>query len=55
VRALKAGKKIQYIGTSGSLVFNRYHSAPSEFAQFRYDPKTKQPVVVKLIPGSKIA
>ena len=55
VRALKAGKKIQYIGTSGSLVFNRYHSAPSAFAQFRYDPKTKQPVVVKLIPGSKIA
>jgi len=55
VRALKAGKKIQYIGTSGSLVFNKYHSAPSAFAQFRFDPKTKQPVVVKLIPGSKIA
>lgn len=54
VKALAAGKKIQYVGAGGSLAFNKYHSAPSAFAYFRYDPAAKQPVVVSVIPGSKL-
>ena len=54
VKALAAGKKIQYVGAGGSLVFNKYHSAPSAFAYFRYDAATKQPAVVSVIPGSKL-
>lgn len=54
VKALAAGKKIQYIGAGGSLVFNKYHSAPSAFAYFRYDAATKQPAVVSVIPGTKL-
>lgn len=36
VKALKAGKKIQYIGASGPTIFNKYHDAFGEFGVYRY-------------------
>lgn len=36
VRALKAGKKIQYIGASGPTIFNKYHDAFGEYGVYRY-------------------
>jgi branched-chain amino acid transport system substrate-binding protein len=52
VAAIKKGEKIQYIGANGVLTFDQYHSAPSAFALFNYDPSTKQPVVAKVLPSS---
>jgi ABC-type branched-subunit amino acid transport system substrate-binding protein len=37
VKALKAGKKIQYIGASGPTVFNKYHNAFGEYGVYRYE------------------
>lgn len=50
--ALKAGKQIQYVGASGPLVFNKYHSAGRAFSYDVYDPKAKAMKPVKVIPGS---
>lgn len=36
VKALKAGKKIQYIGASGPTVFNKYHNSFGEYGVYRY-------------------
>ena len=52
VAALKAGKTIQYVGASGPLVFNKYHSAGRAFAYSKYDPKSKSFVAVTVIPGT---
>jgi len=36
VAALKAGKKIQYIGAGGPTIFNRYHNAAGEYGVYQY-------------------
>jgi ABC-type branched-subunit amino acid transport system substrate-binding protein len=36
VAALKAGKKIQYIGAGGPTIFNRWHNASGEYGVYRY-------------------
>lgn len=36
VAALKAGKKIQYIGASGPTIFNKHHDAFGEYGVYRY-------------------
>lgn len=36
VNALKAGKKIQYIGASGPTIFNKYHDAFGAYGVYRY-------------------
>lgn len=36
VKALQAGKKIQYIGASGPTVFNKYHNSFGEYGVYRY-------------------
>lgn len=36
VAALKAGKKIQYIGAGGPTIFNRYHDAAGEYGVYQY-------------------
>jgi branched-chain amino acid transport system substrate-binding protein len=52
VTALKAGKTIQYVGASGPLVFNQYHSAGRAFSFDVYDPANKSMKPTKIIPGS---
>lgn len=36
VAALKAGKKIQYVGAGGPTIFNRWHNAAGEFGVYQY-------------------
>lgn len=36
VAALKAGKKIQYVGAGGPTIFNRYHNAAGEYGVYQY-------------------
>jgi len=50
--ALRAGKTIQYVGASGPLVFNKYHSAGRAFSFDVYDPANKSMKPIKIIPGS---
>ena len=52
VAALKAGKTIQYVGASGPLVFNKYHSAGRAFSYDRYDAKSASFVPKTIIPGT---
>jgi len=52
--AIKAHKTIQYVGASGPLVFDRYHSAGRSFSFDRYDAPTKSMVPVTVIPGTAL-
>jgi hypothetical protein len=52
--ALKAGKTIQYIGASGPLVFNKYHSAGRGFSYDDFDPATKNMITTSVIPGTAL-
>jgi len=36
VAALKAGKKIQYVGAGGPTIFNRWHNAAGEYGIYQY-------------------
>jgi ABC-type branched-subunit amino acid transport system substrate-binding protein len=36
VAALKAGKKIQYVGAGGPTIFNRWHNAAGEYGVYQY-------------------
>jgi ABC-type branched-subunit amino acid transport system substrate-binding protein len=36
VAALKAGKKIQYVGAGGPTIFNRWHNATGEYGVYQY-------------------
>jgi branched-chain amino acid transport system substrate-binding protein len=54
VAALKAGKTIQYVGASGSLVFNQYHSAGRAFSYADYDPASKSMKSISVIPGTAL-
>jgi ABC-type branched-subunit amino acid transport system substrate-binding protein len=36
VAALKAGKKIQYVGAGGPTIFNRWHNASGEYGVYQY-------------------
>ena len=40
LKALKAGKRIQYVGASGPLAFDAYHSAEREFSYDAFDAAT---------------
>jgi ABC-type branched-subunit amino acid transport system substrate-binding protein len=42
VAALKAGKKIQYVGAGGPTIFNRWHDANGEYGVYRYVNGTLQ-------------
>jgi hypothetical protein len=53
--ALKAGKKIQYVGASGPLVFDAYHSAEREFSFDVFDAATKSMKPQTIIPGSALS
>jgi branched-chain amino acid transport system substrate-binding protein len=53
--ALKAGKKIQYVGASGPLVFDAYHSAEREFSFDVFDAATKSMKPETIIPGSALS
>jgi ABC-type branched-subunit amino acid transport system substrate-binding protein len=52
--ALKAGKSIQYVGASGPLVFNKYHSAGRAFSYDDYDAAAKAMKPVTVIPGTAL-
>jgi branched-chain amino acid transport system substrate-binding protein len=52
--ALKAGQTIQYIGASGPLVFDQYHSAGRAFAYFVYDAASKSMVSKTVISGTAL-
>ena len=52
--ALKAKKTIQYMGASGPLVFDKYHSAGRSFSYDKYDAPTKSMVPVTVIPGTAL-
>jgi peroxiredoxin family protein len=52
--ALKAGKTIQYVGASGPLVFNKYHSAGRAFSYDDYDPTTQAMNPTTVIPGTAL-
>lgn len=41
VKAIKAGKKIQYVGPSGKMPFDQYHTAQRPYAVWKYDPAKK--------------
>jgi ABC-type branched-subunit amino acid transport system substrate-binding protein len=52
--ALKAGKTIQYVGASGTLIFNKYHSAGRAFSYDVFDPAIKSMKPVAVIPGTAL-
>jgi branched-chain amino acid transport system substrate-binding protein len=52
--ALKAGKRIQYAGASGPLVFTAYHSAERQFSYDTFDAATKSMTPVSIISGSAL-
>jgi hypothetical protein len=52
--ALKAGKTIQFVGASGALIFNKYHSAGRAFSYDDYDPATKNMTSSSVIPGTAL-
>jgi branched-chain amino acid transport system substrate-binding protein len=52
--ALKSGKQITYVGASGPLVFNKYHSAGRAFSYDDYDPANKSMKAVTVIPGTAL-
>ena len=54
VTALKAGKKIQYVGASGPLIFDKYHSAGRAFSYDVYDPSAKAMNPTAVIPGTAL-
>jgi branched-chain amino acid transport system substrate-binding protein len=55
--ALAQGKTIRYVGVSGPVVLNKYHSSPGEFAIVRYTSAGANGTVVvqRLIPTSEIS
>jgi ABC-type branched-subunit amino acid transport system substrate-binding protein len=54
LKALKAGKQIQYVGASGPLVFDKYHSAGRAFSYDTFDAATKSMTPVTIIPGTAL-
>jgi len=55
LKALKAGKRIQYVGASGPLVFDANHSAEREFSYDTFDAATKSMTPASIISGSQLA
>ena len=47
--ALKAGKKVAYIGANGPFDFNKYQNAAGAFEVLRYEPSTHSEKEVGLI------
>lgn len=52
--AIKAGKTITYVGASGPLVFDKYHSAGRAFSYDVYDAPSKSMKAVSIIPGTAL-
>ena len=45
VAALKAGKKIDYVGATGLIAFNQYHNSTGGFEVAAYQPNGSTPLV----------
>jgi len=54
LRALKAGKTIEYVGAGGPLAFNQYHSAERAFSFDAFQAANKSMNPVTVIPGSAL-
>lgn len=52
VAALKAGKKIQYVGAAGPMAFNKYNTAQRPYAVYKYSRKANSWVVSSVLPLS---
>lgn len=55
--ALAKGETIRYVGAIGSIVFNRYHNSPGEFALVKYTTKGPNGAVkvLRIIPTATIS
>ncbi len=53
--ALKAGKKIDYVGATGLITFNQYHNSTGGFEIAGYQPTTGTLNLVDSIPAASIA
>lgn len=52
VAALRGGKKIEYVGATGPILFNKYHSSQNEYSIQRY--KGNGEIVEQVIPASSV-
>jgi hypothetical protein len=52
VAALKAGKKIQYVGASGAMVFDQYGTANRPYAVWAFTPSTSGWVMGQTLPAN---
>jgi hypothetical protein len=52
--ALRAGRTIQYVGASGALIFNQFHSAGRAFAYESSDPAAQSMRSSFVIPGTML-
>jgi ABC-type branched-subunit amino acid transport system substrate-binding protein len=52
LKAIEAGKQIQYIGASGKMIFDKYNTATRAYALWTYDPATKAWKMVQILPNS---
>jgi branched-chain amino acid transport system substrate-binding protein len=55
VAALKAGKKIDYVGATGPIIWDKYHNSTGGFEIATYQPSNGQYNLVDSIPPSAIA
>jgi branched-chain amino acid transport system substrate-binding protein len=51
--ALKAGKKIHYVGVGGQITFNAYHNSPGSFSASGFDA-SGNPTLLGVIPGTEV-
>jgi hypothetical protein len=54
IAALKAGKKIDYVGATGPILWNQWHNSTGEFELTGYQPNGSLPLVAT-ISASDIA
>lgn len=50
IAALKAHKRIVYVGAGGPIVFNKYHNAAAQFSALKLDDSTKTVIDLGAIP-----
>lgn len=51
--ALKAGKKIHYVGVGGDIHFNAFHNSPGNFSASGFDA-SGNPTLLGMIPGTTV-
>lgn len=54
VKALRSGKRIQYVGVVGVIAFDKYHNSPGEFAVFTFSQK-EQPLLHGMISPAAVS